>query len=164
MVKGRVRSHCECPHGRVISPFEVLRVATIIVPAIFVTEITSHALSEAPNECCGMLGGKDAQAASRYPLRNLSPAPELRYFAAPEDIFLAMRQMRDAGEELIAIYHSHPRGFAYPSRTDIELAYYPEIAYLIVSLTPAVELAAFSIRKEIVEPIVIVVPNEESVP
>jgi proteasome lid subunit RPN8/RPN11 len=35
---------------------------------------------------------------------------------------------------LIAIFHSHPHGPAEPSKTDIERAYYPEVAHLIVSL------------------------------
>ena len=52
----------------------------------------------------------------------------------PAELIAAMRDLRNAGEELTGIYHSHPHGPAHPSKTDIERAYYPEAAQLIVSL------------------------------
>jgi len=43
--------------------------------------------------------------------------------------------MRERDEELIAIYHSHPRAKdPEPSATDVRLAYYPSAVYLIVGL------------------------------
>ena len=45
-----------------------------------------------------------------------------------------MREIEEAGEELVAIYHSHTKSAAYPSQTDINLAGWPEAVYLIVSL------------------------------
>ena len=109
-------------------------------------DIIAQALEEQPRECCGLLGGRDGDAQSRYALTNRSPQPETQYFAAPEDLFVAMRQMRAAGEELTAIYHSHPRSAAYPSQTDIELAFYPQAVYLIITLEPQVEMRAFRIN------------------
>jgi proteasome lid subunit RPN8/RPN11 len=38
------------------------------------------------------------------------------------------------GEEVLAIVHSHVASPAVPSRTDVELAYFPEALYLICSL------------------------------
>ena len=115
----------------------------IAIPRALLTEIEAHAHAEAPRECCGLLGGRDAQVAARYPLPNQSPNPEREYFAAPEDLFIAMRRMRERREELLAIYHSHPRGPAYPSATDLETAFYPEAVYLIVALTPHLEIRGF---------------------
>lgn len=109
------------------------------------SEIEKHSLGEAPRECCGMLAGRDSRAVSRYPLRNLAENPHTAYFAAPEDIFVAMRRMRESGEELIAIYHSHPSGKPYPSQTDLEMAFYPNLVYLITALNPVVETRAFSL-------------------
>jgi proteasome lid subunit RPN8/RPN11 len=61
--------------------------------------------------------------------------PEVRYEAAPEDLFAAQRQMRERGEELLAIYHSHPRAVEpSPSETDIRQAFYPSATYLIIGL------------------------------
>ncbi len=68
---------------------------------------------------------------------------ETAYEMAPAQLIGALRGLRDAGEELVAIYHSHPQGPARPSRIDIERAYYPNAAYVIVSLAePERPLAA----------------------
>jgi proteasome lid subunit RPN8/RPN11 len=95
-----------------------------------------HARESAPTECCGLIGGTtEGKAATLYRLRNVTSEPEVRYEAAPEDLFNAQRQMRERGEELLAIYHSHPRAVEpVPSETDVKLAYYPSATYLIVGL------------------------------
>lgn len=99
-------------------------------------EIIAHAREAAPHECCGVIGGtKHGESRTIYRTRNLAMNPLVTYEAAPEDLFAAQRQMRERGEELIAIYHSHPRAHEpEPSATDVRLAYYPAAVYLIVGL------------------------------
>ena len=98
-------------------------------------EIHAHALEADPRECCGLIGGCDWRAQTIYRMRNVASAPLVTYEAAPEDLFAAQRAMRARGEELIAIYHSHPRSNdPQPSDTDVRLAYYPSAVYLIVGL------------------------------
>jgi proteasome lid subunit RPN8/RPN11 len=100
-----------------------------------VDELFTHALECAPNECCGLIGGIDGRALTVYPLRNVAVDPSVIYEAAPEDLFAAQRAMRDHGEQLLAIYHSHPRSDdPKPSHTDVRLAYYPAAVYFIVGL------------------------------
>jgi proteasome lid subunit RPN8/RPN11 len=96
----------------------------------------AHARETAPEECCGLIGGhSETRAVTLYRLRNVTPDPESAYEAAPEDLFAAQRQMRDRGEDLLAIYHSHPRAAdPSPSETDVRLAYYPSAKYLIIGL------------------------------
>jgi proteasome lid subunit RPN8/RPN11 len=130
------------------------------VPRHIFEGMTAHARQQQPRECCGLLGGLilggcDLIVRHRYPLQNKSPRPETQYFAAPEDLFDVMRQMRAAGEELIAIYHSHPRGSAYPSQSDIDLAFYPQAIYLIVVIEPRIEVRAFSIEGQTVTEVAI---------
>ena len=98
--------------------------------------LIAHAREVAPAECCGLVAGdSDKNARTIYRLRNVTANPELGYEAAPEDLFAAQRQMRERGEELLAIYHSHPRAVEpSPSETDVRLAYYPSATYLIVGL------------------------------
>jgi proteasome lid subunit RPN8/RPN11 len=43
------------------------------------------------------------------------------------------REMEDRDEEPVVIYHSHTATEAYPSRTDISFAGWPEAHYLLVS-------------------------------
>jgi proteasome lid subunit RPN8/RPN11 len=113
------------------------------IPRRLYDEIIAQTEREAPRECCGLIGGRGEHASRRYPLRNQAPNPEREYFAAPEDLFSALRCLRLEGEQLLAIYHSHPRGPAYPSATDLAYAFYPQAVYLIVALAPTIEMRAF---------------------
>jgi [CysO sulfur-carrier protein]-S-L-cysteine hydrolase len=100
-----------------------------------VDEIVNHARREGPHECCGLIGGNSTKTKTIYPLRNVAAEPLVTYEAAPEDLFAAQRAMRQRGEELLAIYHSHPRSKdPEPSATDVRLAYYPTAVYFIVGL------------------------------
>jgi proteasome lid subunit RPN8/RPN11 len=100
-----------------------------------VEEIFTDARAASPRECCGLIGGNNSAACSLYKLRNIAANPLVTYEAAPEELFNAQRLMRDRDEELLAIYHSHPRAVEpSPSETDVRLAYYPAAVYLIVGL------------------------------
>jgi|SRR5215510_6445273 len=108
---------------------------TISLKSEHVDKIFGHAREAAPYECCGLIGGTDTVARTIYRARNVSADPLVAYDAAPEDLFRAQRQMRERGEDLIGIYHSHPRAAEpRPSETDVRLAYYPSAVYLIVGL------------------------------
>ena len=95
-----------------------------------------HARAAAPSECCGLIGGPmNGRAQTVYRMRNVAADPIIAYEAAPEDLFAAQRAMRDRGEQLLGIYHSHPRAEEpTPSATDVRLAYYPSAVYFIVGL------------------------------
>jgi len=99
-------------------------------------EIFTFARAANPAECCGLIGGlSNGVATTIYPLRNIAADAFVGYEAAPEDLFAAQRQMRERGEELLAIYHSHPRSAVpAPSETDVRLAYYPRAIYFIIGL------------------------------
>ena len=98
-------------------------------------QIFAYAREATPFECCGLVGGAQSRARSIHPLRNVARNPKTSYEAAPEDLFAAQREMRHRGEQLLAIYHSHPRSSdPVPSETDLRLAYYPAAIYLIVGL------------------------------
>jgi len=99
------------------------------------SKILDHAQEASPSECCGLIGGSEETALTVYQLHNVAPNPTVTYEAAPEDLFAAQRQMRARGEELLGIYHSHPRATEpAPSETDVRLAYYPRAVYFIVGL------------------------------
>ena len=91
-----------------------------------------HAKEKYPHEACGLLVGKGS--ADRFiPMEN-TLASSTAFEMDPAKLISTLRDLRGAGEELVAIYHSHPRGPARPSKSDIERAYYPEAAHLIISL------------------------------
>jgi proteasome lid subunit RPN8/RPN11 len=118
------------------------------VPKAMYEEMLDHARAEAPNECCGLIGGRDGDLTTLYRAENSEGSP-LRYNLDPQDQFRIMRQMEESGEELAAIYHSHTHSPAYPSQTDVNLAFYPDALYLIVSLADGGEpLRGFRIERE----------------
>ncbi|HEV7472761.1 MAG TPA: M67 family metallopeptidase [Pyrinomonadaceae bacterium] len=130
-----------------------------------VEEIFAYAKAAAPSECCGLVGGTaDRSASSLYPLRNVASDKLVSYEAAPEELFAAQRQMRERGEELLAIYHSHPRASEpLPSETDVRLAYYPNAVYLIVGLAgpkPVIRAFRISEREERWEEVEYVIAGE----
>ena len=115
--------------------------------------ILAHAAEAKPNECCGLIGGQDNQARNTYPMHNVAQDPRLAYEAAPEDLFAAQREMRERGEQLLGIYHSHPRSAQpAPSETDVRLAYYPQAVYFIVGFDedqPVLRAFRISEREEV---------------
>ena len=121
-----------------------------------VAAIEEHARREHPAECCGLLSGSNGMITDIHRLRNDADKPETRYFATPEELFAAMRRIRESGQALLGVYHSHPRTAAYPSASDVEMAFYPEAFYFIISLEPRVELRAFKIDDSKIEDVEIV--------
>jgi [CysO sulfur-carrier protein]-S-L-cysteine hydrolase len=110
-------------------------------------EVVVHAQDEAPNECCGLIAGSDGQAIRVHRARNEFASP-MRFNVHPQDLIRITTEIEDRGEELAAIYHSHPRSDAYPSQTDINLAAnWPDPVWLICSLAGSEPVVrAFRIR------------------
>lgn len=108
----------------------------MILPRQTAKAILAHAEEANPCECCGLIGGTaDGRAQSIYKLRNVAKNATVSYEAAPDDLFVAQRNMRQHNEELLAIYHSHPQSAEpQPSDTDVRLAFYPSVIYLIIGL------------------------------
>lgn len=99
-----------------------------------IDEMVAHAREDLPNECCGMIGGRDGAATSVVRVENAAASP-LRYEMDPQGQFDGLKAIEDAGDDLIGIYHSHTRSAAYPSQTDVnEAVMWPEQVYVIVSL------------------------------
>ena len=99
-----------------------------------VDEMVAHAREDLPNECCGMVGGRDGEATEVIRVANSAASP-LRYEMDPQEQYNALKSIEDGGGELLGIYHSHTKSAAYPSQTDVNQAVaWPDQVYLIVSL------------------------------
>lgn len=94
--------------------------------------LVERAWSDYPFEVCGILGRKADGQFEHFPITNIERSMT-NYTMEPREQFLAMRDIEDAGWELL-LYHSHTHTQAYPSETDRRLAAYPEATYLIVTL------------------------------
>lgn len=118
----------------------VRRNVALKLPKGYVDEMARHAAREAPNECCGIVAGKDGQAMKLYPMINTEHSP-YRYNMDPRELYQAQREIEGSGWEVMVIYHSHTHSPAYPSRTDVRLALWPDgqaiwpdAYYVLVSL------------------------------
>lgn len=80
------------------------------------------ARSAAPHEACGILVGQDARITGFIEARNVHPSPESRFEIDPQSLIDAHRAARSGGPQVLGYFHSHPRGGAEPSSTDLELA------------------------------------------
>lgn len=96
-------------------------------------KILAHCRDEFPNEACGILAGKEANVERAYEMNNVDKSPS-SYFMDSREQLSVMKEMRGLGLEMAGIYHSHVASEAYPSAHDVETAFYPDTAYVIVSL------------------------------
>jgi proteasome lid subunit RPN8/RPN11 len=112
-------------------------------------QMLDQARAEAPNECCGMIASRDGEAVKVYPATNAAASPPYAYEIDSSDLFRIQMAIDDAGLDLGAIYHSHPRSEPVPSQTDINLAFYPDAEYIIVGLKGAEpDVRSFTITRE----------------
>jgi len=91
-----------------------------------------HALRNLPNECCGVLLGKN-NIERIVAMKSTPPSPDT-YYMDPEQQVAVFTEMERRGETLRGIYHSHPEGPSEPSAMDLQLAFHPEAVYFIISL------------------------------
>ena len=103
------------------------------IPKIIFQEMVNHALREAPLECCGILAGKGRTVRRMYEMRNADES-RTTYLMAPEEQLEVFREIEKERLNMVAIYHSHPHTIPFPSERDVRLAFYPNIAYVIISL------------------------------
>jgi proteasome lid subunit RPN8/RPN11 len=113
----------------------------------YIDEMIAHARHEAPLECCGVLGGRDGRVLKLYQATNAEHS-RYCYNIESQELFRINRECEENGWQFLGIYHSHTGSAAYPSPTDVRLAFWPEALYLIVSLSSPEnpEVRAFRIR------------------
>jgi proteasome lid subunit RPN8/RPN11 len=121
----------------------------IRIPKFIYQKMVAHAKKEWPLECCGILSGRDGSVEKAYELQN-KEGSSVRYSMSPREQLRVLEEMEKESIDMIAIYHSHPHTLPFPSETDVKLAFYPEVASIIISLkeeqNPMVK--AFRIGKE----------------
>lgn len=99
----------------------------------FLNRMIEHSKKRYPNEACGILAGRGGRVEKIYEMNNIDKSPST-YFMDAKEQFKAIKDMRNTGLEMLGIYHSHVASQAYPSAHDVEMAFYPEVSYVIISL------------------------------
>jgi proteasome lid subunit RPN8/RPN11 len=112
-------------------------------------EMWEHGLREFPNEACGLLAGRDGMPVRFFAMRNLDASP-VSYRLDPKEQLRAFEEMDEEGWDLLGIFHTHTHSEAFPSETDMRLAFYPEATYLVMSLSDreSPDLRAFRIVED----------------
>lgn len=111
-------------------------------------ELIRNARTMAPMEACGILGGRGDEATRVFQARNVAELPG-RFMIHPSDQLAALVAIEERGDQVLAVWHSHPESEAVPSPTDVDLADgWPEPLHLIVSLADpeAPQIRAWRIR------------------
>ncbi len=75
------------------------------------------------------------------------------YLMEPEEQLRVFQEIEKNGLELSAIYHSHPHTAPFPSKRDVDYAFYPDSLILIISLMEkkVPQMGAFQIEKGKIE-------------
>ena len=76
----------------------------------------------APEECCGLLLGRDGRAEEARPAANVAAEPCRRFEIDPQILVDAHRAARAGGADVVGYYHSHPVGPSEPSAADRTMA------------------------------------------
>ena len=107
-----------------------------------------QALNELPDECCGLLLGKNGKIRRTLPMKNIEPSPD-SYVMDPLQQIKIFTEIEKRGEQLIGIYHSHPKGPSTPSGADLKMAFHQNTFYIIISLENrnSPEMSAFILEK-----------------
>jgi [CysO sulfur-carrier protein]-S-L-cysteine hydrolase len=133
----------------------------IRVHAGILEEMRNQAALNPKEECCGLLGGIDDVITEIFPARNILSSATA-YEISPRGLFAIFRSMRESRLQHLGIYHSHLVSDNWPSPRDIEQAYYPQVAYFIISprIEGATAVRAFSIEQGVVEELSIAVVKQ----
>lgn len=120
----------------------------IILPRQLVNQILHQAQSSPDVEVCGLIAARGGRPQRCIPVPNVSEQPQRLFAMEPARQIDAQRRIREQGEELFGIYHSHPHSPAEPSATDLQQAGYPDALYIIVSLNTkgVLEMRGFRLK------------------
>jgi len=112
-------------------------------------QIVSVAERAYPQECCGLLIGRD-EADSTIVVTRIVESRNIRTDRArdrfeidPQVRISIEREVRDGTDRVIGHFHSHPDHPAQPSATDLEMAFEPDLIWVIVGIAGG-ELDAFN--------------------
>lgn len=110
-------------------------------------QLIEHCLACYPQEGCGLLAGRGERVSAVLPAINVAERPEYEFQLSPQQQVDLFREIARRGEELVGIFHSHPKSEPVPSRRDIDAAFYSGVAYVIVTLVRGPVVRAFQIDR-----------------
>lgn len=93
-----------------------------------------------PNECCGLLIGQDLLNGN-FIAKKITPSPNITkenqrdsFELDPQVRLDTMRELRNGPNKIIGHYHSHPNQTGRPSVRDFDMAFEPELVWMIIPI------------------------------
>ena len=118
----------------------------IRIPAPCIETIKAAAETAYPDECCGLLVGRDGDAGDIV-VTAVAPSPNVArgdhadsFEVDPQVRFDVMRRLDRKNAEggtptrIVGHYHSHPDHPPQPSARDLDMVYEPELVWVIVAV------------------------------
>lgn len=140
-----------------------MTVKEIQIPRKITNQLLHLAQISPDSEVCGLIGSKDGVPCRCYPVANTAEQPGQRFLLDAAEQIAALTRMREQGETLFAIYHSHPSAPAQPSALDLNMAEgYEDALYLIISLNTKgiLEMRGFNIRDNAAREVALALSDE----
>ena len=109
------------------------------LPRPLLRRIRAAAEEAYPAECCGLLvGRRDGQGGVEVtaiePSPNVAASGNDRFEVDPRVRLDVMRALEGGPEDIIGHYHSHPDHPAEPSARDLEMAFEPDLVWVIAAV------------------------------
>jgi proteasome lid subunit RPN8/RPN11 len=108
-----------------------------VIEQTHLSSIHAHVLQSFPAEDCGLLSG--TFLGHDYVVDAIWPAPNIlahnpgRFEVDPSVRIKVEKICRQRGTRVLGHWHSHPFATAFPSETDRQSAYEPDLVWLILS-------------------------------
>lgn len=106
---------------------------TVTLPRSLAIRLMQQAQKAPEEEVCGLIGRGEA-GWRVYPVANAAAERTRAFEMDAAGLVAAQRAMRQAGQSLWGIYHSHPHSAAAPSAADLAETGYPDAVQIIISL------------------------------
>lgn len=107
--------------------------SSIALPQSIYQALLAQARAASPIEACAILAGRDGRVQAFFPMTNTDASAD-HFMMDPAEQFVVVKAVRAAGQQILAVHHSHPTALAWPSAEDIRLALTPGVVYTILSL------------------------------
>ena len=132
------------------------------LPRTLAIQILQNAQSTPDREVCGLVAANGEAVLRVIRIRNAASAPGTFFEMDERELIDAMKAMRERGESLFAIYHSHPQTAPVPSPTDIQRTGYPDALHLIVSMETkgVLQMRGWRLKDDACEPVDVGVREE----
>ncbi|NIK12266.1 Mov34/MPN/PAD-1 family protein [Alkalibacillus almallahensis] len=104
----------------------------LILPLTIYNQIVEDCSNHLPYESCGLVTGLNHRVNKFWPLENELKSSK-RYFVSKQSLEAVMNEITQTGEQVLAIYHTHPVTAPVPSYLDLKNHPDPFVYMMIIS-------------------------------